>query len=80
MSPWTAQSVYGTSPQAPSIVAAPTQPMGLDDMANGWRGLIDPRNPLTWLGVVLLVTVGAAGVAGSVRLGRAKFSAGVDQA
>lgn len=73
-------SLYGTTPQAPSYgYAAPTQHMGTDDIAAGVKGLVDPNNPLMWFGLVLLVTVGAAGVAGSVRLGRAKLSASLDQ-
>jgi len=73
---YTASSVYGATPQAPNYgVAAPTQAMGTDDITTGWKGLLDPNNPLMWFGVILLVTVGAAGVAGSVRLGRAKLSA-----
>jgi hypothetical protein len=78
---FTASSLYGATPQAPSYgVAAPTANMGTDDITSGWRGLIDPNNPLMWFGVVLLVTVGAAGVAGSVRLGRARASVSLDQA
>lgn len=81
MNGYTAQSLYGATPQAPSYgVAAPTQGMSTDDITSGWRGLIDPNNPLMWFGVVLLVTVGAAGVAGSVRLGRARASVALDQA
>lgn len=73
---YNASSVYGCTPQAPSYgVAAPTQTMGTDDLRTGWRGLIDPANPLLWLGGLILVTVGAAGVAGSARLGAAKVSA-----
>lgn len=72
------QSVYGMTPQAPSWgVAAPTQHMGTSDVRQGWRALIDPHNPLLWFGVVLAVTLGAAGVAGSVRLGPAKVAAQV---
>lgn len=78
---WTAQSLYGATPQAPSYdVAAPTQGMATSDLAYGWRGLVDPRNPLMWFGVVLLVTVGAAGLAGSVRLGRARLGVDLDRA
>lgn len=33
-----------------------------------------PRNPLVWLGALAAVTVGAAGFAGSVRIGKAKVS------
>lgn len=79
---YTAQSVFGVQPASPNYgsVAAPTQQMGTGPIADGWRGLVDPHNPLMWFGVVLLVTFGAAGVAGSVRLGRAKVSADLDRA
>jgi hypothetical protein len=78
---FTAASLYGATPQAPSYgVAAPTQQMATDDITSGWKGLFDPNNPLFWFGVVLAVTLGAAGVAGSVRLGRAKLSADLDRA
>ena len=78
---YTAQSLYGATPQAPAAgIAAPTQTMATDDIKAGWRGLVDPNNPLFWFGVVLAVTFGAAGVAGSVRLGRAKLSADLDRA
>ena len=51
-----------------------------DDSVTGWKGLLDFRNnPLPWVGVVLLVTIGAGSVAGSVRLGRAKLSASLGQ-
>lgn len=80
MQGFSASSLYGTTPQAPSYgIAAPTQHMGTDDIASGVRGLFDPNNPLLWFGAVLLVTVGAAGVAGSVRLGNAKLSASLDR-
>lgn len=77
-----AQSVYGVTPQVASYagVAAPTQGMATDSISSGWRGLVDPQNPLFWFGAVLLVTVGAAGVAGSVRLGRAKIGVNVGSA
>lgn len=76
-----ARSVYGVTPQAASYgVAAPTQQMATDDITTGWKGLIDPNNPLMWFGVILLITVGAAGVAGSVRLGRARLGVALDQA
>lgn len=79
---FTAQGLYGATPQAPSYAptAAPTQAMAYtDDLRSGLAGLVDPANPLFWFGVVLLVTVGAAGAAGSVRLGKAKISASVDK-
>jgi hypothetical protein len=78
---FSAATLYGATPQAPSYgVAAPTQSMATDDMTSGWKGLLDPHNPLFWAGVVLAVTFGAAGVAGSVRVGRAKVSGSIDQA
>lgn len=79
---WTAAEIYGCSPQVPSNAgaAAPTAYMGTDDLVTGVRGLLSPRNPLFWFGVVLAVTLGAVGVAGSVRLGRAKVSAALDKA
>ena len=78
---FSASALYGATPQAPSYgVAAPTQTMGTDDIITGWKGLLDPHNPLFWFGVVLAVTFGAAGVAGSVRVGRAKVSGSIDQA
>lgn len=74
-----AQSVYGQQSASPSYgVAAPTQGMAsVSDFSDGWRGLVDPRNPLVWLGGFMLATVGLAGVAGSVRLGKARVSAQV---
>lgn len=75
-----ASDLFGIRAQAPSYgTAAPTQGMGVDLHAGGWRALVDPGNPLVVFGVVLLVTVGAAGMAGSVRLGRAKLSASLDK-
>lgn len=69
---YTAQTTYGIQPQMPAAgLAKPTQHMATDDIAGGLRGLVDPNNPLFWLASIVLVTVGAAGFAGSVRLGRA---------
>lgn len=77
----TAQELYGCTPQAPSwgSVAAPTEAMGSTGygMDGGWRTLVNPHNPLFWFGVLLLSTVGFAGVAGSARLGPAKVSAAI---
>lgn len=77
-----AADIFGCSPQVPSGAggAAPTAYMGTDDIAAGVRGLLDPNNPLLWVGVILAVTLGAVGVAGSVRLGKARVSASLDQA
>jgi len=76
-----AASVYGTSPQMPSMtgLAAPTTRMGTDSLVTGWRGLLHPDNPLFWLGGIVAVTLGLIGVSGSVRLGRARIAASVDQ-
>jgi hypothetical protein len=77
-SAFSVQSMYGAPPSNPNYgVAAPTQQMGTSDIQTGLTGLIDPSNPLTWLGVILLITVGAAGAAGSVRLGKATVKASV---
>jgi len=73
---WTATSIYGAQPQMPSRgIAAPTEGMGSDDLVTGVRGLVDPHNPLVWFGAILLVTVGAASVAGSARVGKFKIGA-----
>lgn len=75
-----ASDVFGMAPQAPTYgTAAPTQAMATNGLldSSGWRSLVDPGNPLMWFGVVLLITVGAAGAAGSVRLGKAKLQASV---
>lgn len=75
---FTAEQLYGAQPQAPSYgVASVTQAMGLQMDRTGWRALVDPRNPLVWLGGLMAVTVGAAAVSGSARLGRAKASASI---
>jgi len=74
-----AASVYGALPQIGSAtVAAPTEHMGTNDLQGGLRALIDPHNPVMWFGAVVLATFGLIGVAGSVRLGKAKVSASLD--
>lgn len=74
-----ASQIYGIGTQVPtgSGAAAPTAYMGTDNITSGVRGLLDPHNPLVWLGGLLLVTVGAAAFAGSVKLGPARVSASV---
>lgn len=73
---FTAASVYGASPQAPSYgVAAPTQTMATDDIRTGVKGLLDPANPLLWVGALIAITVGFASVAGSARVGKVKVAA-----
>jgi len=76
---FTAQSLYGTQPQVPSAgLASVTEPMGVSfDDRGGIGAYVDPRNPLVIFGAFLLITVGAAGVSGSARLGRAKVAASV---
>lgn len=77
----TASSLYGCTPQAASwgSVAAPTEHMGSTEpgMDGGFKTLVNPRNPIVWFGVLLLATVGLAGVAGSARIGPAKVSAAI---
>lgn len=76
----TAASLYGAAPQMPNlVVAGPLQPASSDDLGTGWKALVNPKNPLVWFGGILAVTVGLVGVAGSVRLGKAKVSASVDK-
>lgn len=61
------------APAAGGTVASPTQSAAFTD-----EDVIGPMslgNPLVWVGFFLLVTVGAASVAGSVRLGKVKVSA-----
>jgi hypothetical protein len=80
MAMFTASAAYGAIPVAPTYgVAAPTQAMATDDVRTGIRGLVDPNNPLFIFGLIMAVTFGLAGAAGSVRLGKAKFSAAVDK-
>lgn len=80
-SPFSAESLYGVASIAPSMgTAAPTQIMGVDHSDAGMGWLISPHNPLMWFGLFLLATVGAAGVAGSVRLGPAKVGGSVGKA
>lgn len=59
---------------------AETAHMAPSAIPAGLAGLVSPRNPLMWLGVILLATVGAAGLAGSVRLGPARLSGSVGKA
>lgn len=76
-----ASQVFGSGAQQPSYgVAAPTQGSSVPPWRTGLgRELVDPGNPLFWFLVIATVTLGAAGVAGSVRLGGAKLSASLDR-
>lgn len=80
-SPFSSAALYGTSSIAPSMgTAAPTQVIGIDASDSGASWMISASNPLVWFGLFLLATVGAAGVAGSVRLGPAKVGGSVGKA
>lgn len=74
---WSAFSQVGLKPMAPTTgggnVATPTQTVAFTDDDTIGRFSID--NPLVWLGAFMLVTVGAASLAGSVRLGKVKVTA-----
>ena len=74
-----AQDIYGLAPPAPTfgVNSAPTQHMATSDVANGWRALVDPNNPLVWAGGFLLLTFGFMAVSGSVRVGKVTASASV---
>jgi hypothetical protein len=62
-----------TQTQGDTGIAAPTQRSAVSD--TDVMGLFSLSNPLTWFAAILLVTVGAASAAGSVRLGKLKMSA-----
>ncbi len=69
MSGMMAASIYGTAPVViPSVTPQVAMSATDDSPSGGLRSLVNPQNPLMWFGVLLLVTVGAAGVAGSVKL------------
>lgn len=72
---WSVTDQIGLNPVAPATsgVAQATQDFAFTD--DDVIGAFSPKNPLVWLGFFALVTVGAASVAGSVRLGKVKVSA-----
>lgn len=75
---YTAENTYGVAPQVPTAgLAAPTQHMGTSDMRGGLRGLVDPNNPVFWVGALAVVGLGLAGFAGSVRVGKTRASVNV---
>lgn len=84
MSSWDAQSLYGMTSTGAVQTAAVASTQQMSPVEHSWapgpKGLIDPRNPLFWFGMILAATVGAAGIAGSVRLGPAKISGSVGKA
>lgn len=74
---WSAMDQIGLRPVAPATgggsVAAPTQTAAMTD--DDTMGRFSLSNPLVWLGAFAAITVGAASLAGSVRLGKVKVSA-----
>lgn len=75
-----ADLLYGPSAQLPTAdVTAPTERLNLGSADHSWPSLLSVHNPLTWFAGILLVTVGAAGVAGSARVGPAKVAASLGQ-
>jgi hypothetical protein len=78
---YTAAQMYGATPQIPNQVSTPLEGAMADDLSSGsLKTLINPRNPLFFFGVVLAVTLGAVGVAGSARVGPVKASGSVGKA
>ena len=72
---WTSAEIYGTSPlMGPSSSSAPIGQNVSDQDTGKWATLVNPKNPLMIFGVILLVTVGAAGFAGSARIGPVRVS------
>lgn len=74
---WSAMDQIGLRPVTPATgggnVATATQAVGVTDADT--LGRFSINNPLVWFGGFMLVTVGAASLAGSVRLGKVKVSA-----
>lgn len=79
MADMTAASIYGTAPVFVPAVQPDTMHSATDSaqLKRGLKAALDPGNPLLWFAGILLVTVGAAGFAGSVKLGPAKIGAAV---
>lgn len=74
--------IYGTAPTYTPAVPPQTAMSATDSamVKRGFRGLIDPGSPILWLAGIALVTIGAAGFAGSVRLGPAKLGGKIGKA
>lgn len=72
---WSVTDQIGLRPIAPATggVAQPTQAAAFTD--DDTIGAFSINNPLVWLGIFALITVGAASAAGSVRLGKVSVSA-----
>lgn len=73
----TAAYVYGTAPTFIPAVVPDTAMSATDSARRGVKAFTDPQNPVVWLIGLLLVTVGAAGIAGSVKLGPAKLGGSI---
>lgn len=73
----TAASIYGTAPTFIGAVVPDTAMSATDSARRGIKAFTDPQSPVLWLALVVLVTVGAAGVAGSVKLGPAKVGGAI---
>lgn len=74
----TAASLYGTAPTYIGSVPADTAHTATDAATRGLMKISD--SPALWLLGIVLVTVGAAGVAGSFRLGPAKIAGAIGKA
>ena len=74
---FTVASQIGLAPrvqtQGDTGIASPVERSAVSD--TDMMGLFSLSNPLTWFAGILLVTVGAASAAGSVRVGQIKQSA-----
>lgn len=66
-------NLYGCAPMTATLgPAAVTQQMATtSDGLSGLAGLVHPDNPLVWVGLLLVATVGLGSLAGRVRLGPA---------
>lgn len=72
---WTAFDQIGLRPIAPTTGGVATATQGVARTDDDVIGRFSIDNPLTWLAIFALITVGAASAAGSVRLGKVKVSA-----
>lgn len=43
------------------------------------HGVLDPRNPIFWFGVVLAATLGLVAVSGSIKVGPVKAGASIEK-
>ena len=73
----TAAYIYGTAPTFIPAVAPDTALSATDSARRGLKAFTDPQNPVTWLVGLVLVTIGFAGIAGSVKLGPAKLGGSI---